>query len=174
MRSVTAHVTGSAGTSYDADFPVVKHGGSWLVCVTRSLGVPTTLPTPSDLPPTPSDTGGTAGTGGTTTLPATASSSTGTAAPALCAFAQLPLQAATTYVSAAEAGSTDLAQSCVYRSSVARTVTARLKGELFAARTTDPSATTVAFVGVDATTKVVVHVTKEPDGKYYVVGVTSG
>jgi hypothetical protein len=92
--------------------------------------------------------------------------------PALCARLQNGLAAANTYVSAAEAGLTASAQSCVYRGTVAEATTKAIQGKIYAPLTTDTRATVIEFASTDGLTRLTVTTAKESDGHFYVVGIT--
>lgn len=126
------------------------------------------------LPPAPVPSGPPATTPrGTTGIPA-APGGVPSALPSgisICSGATNSLQAATTYVGAAEVGFGAFAQSCVYRGTVSIQVTQRLAGRLFAPQTTDVNAPVVTFESADGTETLRVSIAREPDGRLYVVGV---
>jgi hypothetical protein len=168
-------------------FPVVKEGGSWKVCFTRtpvgsSAGLPSGFPTgfPSNVPSAGSPSGGGSANptlpvpsggpalpnlpSGIGTLPAIAS---------LCQGAESGFGAASTYMGAAEIGVPAVAQACVWHNSVPEAVTRSLFGKLWAPTTTDENAVVIEFASTDGTARVRITTAREPDGHYYVTGVAT-
>jgi hypothetical protein len=91
-----------------------------------------------------------------------------------CSYMSDPQAVALAYVGTAEIGQTDIAQSCVFRNSVPRSVTASLAastGRLFAPAGSNGS--TYEFASLDGHTRLAVTVTKESDGTYYVTRVVT-
>jgi hypothetical protein len=83
-----------------------------------------------------------------------------------------PLVVATTYVYAAAYGVPSLAVDCVYHDAVPASVTARLQGKSFTPDFSSATGSGPFRYRADDGTTVVVTVTKEPDGRYYVTNVT--
>jgi hypothetical protein len=174
--------TTKSSTPSTEKFPVIKEGGSWKVCFSRELALlPQSLPSGAATGfPLPSQGLPTGVTGLPTQLtPPTTPGVTG-AVPTiggvsdLCSGSTSGFGVASTYVGAAEIGVPQVAQACVYRSQVAESVARGLAGKLFGPVTTDPNASVIVFRSSDRSTTVTVTTAKEPDGHYYVIGVTLG
>jgi hypothetical protein len=178
--------TADTSRSVSANIPVVEESGSWKVCFTEnstgaivggvssrsatgpavpvpipSLSIPS-IPVPSvSLPSIPVPP---------VSLPSI---------PALgnfCATSVSAFTTAATYIGAIEIGSDDLAQGCVYKNSVPKSVTDELgAGNKFYVPTNSAGGGPVFnFVTIDRSSTVKVIVTKESDGKYYVTRVHVG
>ncbi|HEY2167123.1 MAG TPA: hypothetical protein VGH01_08155 [Jatrophihabitantaceae bacterium] len=165
-------------------FPVVKEG-SWKVCFTKAINalpnepssIPSGFPTgalPSALAPRPATSGPIPS--GAATIPSVPGVGPVTVPgiASLCQGAASGYGVATTYVGAAEIGVPVVAQACVWHNAVAASVTRSLGGKLFAPQTTDENASVITFHSTDGDTTVTVTTAKEPDGHYYVTGVTVG
>jgi hypothetical protein len=145
-------------------FPAVKEGGTWKAC-----------------PDLSEESGGGSGSGTLSPPTITASIPPVSIGPPLpgvgdlnpCEFATTAQDAATIYVGAAETGQTDVAQACVFRSSVPRSVTASLTASAGPAFFVPSGShgSTYTFDSVDGQHHLAVTVTKEPDGHLYITNV---
>jgi hypothetical protein len=90
-----------------------------------------------------------------------------------CGFATSAFAAATTYVGLAEIGETGFAQACVYKNTVASSVTASIdaSGTALYSPTGNVSGSTTEFGSIDGTTTLEVTATKKRDGKYWITKV---
>jgi hypothetical protein len=153
-------------------FPTVKEGSAWKVCLSKGLATGLPAPNASSSASVPNGSTTPAPTPTfPTTLPSGLPSIPGGVS--ICASATTSLGVATTYVAAAEVGFGTFAQSCVLPNTVSPAVTNSLGGKLFAPVTTDPVATSVQFQATDGHTKLTVS-TSQRNGKFYVVGVKIG
>jgi hypothetical protein len=170
---VKVRVATANGQPSAEQFPVVKEGGAWKVCLT----------------------GGSASGGGSVgAVPSGGSASFPVGLPTLnvpslnlpsvnipsipafanpCGFATAARSAAITYVGLAEIGQTDFAQGCVYGSAVPKSVTNGLKtsGSGLYSPSSGSSGSTTEFKSIDGTSTLEVTATKESDGKFYITKV---
>ncbi|HLY34711.1 MAG TPA: hypothetical protein VKQ07_09270 [Jatrophihabitantaceae bacterium] len=154
QRAIAGSTAAAAVLGGEVAYLVVAHSGS----AEHGVGAPAAAST------APAGVSG-ASTSVTATTPA------GQVSAALCAHASNGLVAATTYIGAAESG-VPTAQSCVYRTAVAASMTRAIAGKLYAPLTTDVRATVIEFASTDGVTRLEVTTAKESDGHFYVVGVT--
>lgn len=170
---VDVRVTTAGGRPTTPQFPVVKEGGDWKVCLTgaspsggNSVGA---LPSgaPASLP------------AGLPTLSAPSLNLPSIQVPSIpafsnpCGFATAARSAAITYVGLAEIGQTDFAQGCVYKNSVPKSVTNGLKtsGSGLYSPTPGGSGATTQFKSIDGSSTLEVTATKEGDGKFHITKV---
>jgi hypothetical protein len=88
-----------------------------------------------------------------------------------CDFATSPEQAAITYVGLAEIGETALAQNCVYRHAVPRSVTAGIARPGAIYSPAGANGATIEFITIDGSSKLDVSAMRKGDGKYWVTRV---
>jgi hypothetical protein len=147
--------------------PVVKEDGAWKVCFTKGRS--------------PGSDGGTDGSGvptdGGGTGPPTDSGVPSVGAPPsglnVCASSQTALLAAQEYMNAAQIGLSEAAQSCVYQNVVPQSVTESIDGTIYSPPSgVDENGTDFTFkeAGGGSGT-VLIQITKESDGKFYVTRV---
>ncbi|MFN2561230.1 MAG: DUF4878 domain-containing protein [Jatrophihabitans sp.] len=170
---VKVRVTTASGLPSAPQFPVVKEGGDWKVCLT----------------------GGAASGGGSVgAVPSGSAASLPVGLPSLsvpslnlpsvnlpsipafsnpCGFATAARSTAITYVGLAEIGQTDFAQGCVYKDAVPKSVTNSLKtsGSGLYSPTSGGSGSTTEFKSIDGSSTLEVTATKEADGKFYITKV---
>jgi hypothetical protein len=91
----------------------------------------------------------------------------------ICAQQSSSLLVASVYAGLAEAGQADAAQACVYKDTVPRSTTERLAGKVLLPTGLGANDGSITLSGTDGS-QVTVKTTKEPDGRYYVTGVTFG
>ncbi len=160
------YTTSTSVAATTETFPVVKENGSWKVCFTKAIAtVPSNRPAPSSstgLPPT-SFTPPSGLPSGLVALPGAAS---------LCSGSTSGFGVASTYLGAVALRVVPIAQACVYHDLVPESVTTSLAGTLFKPVTTDQNASVIDFASTVGAAKVTVRTAREPDGLYYVIGVT--
>jgi hypothetical protein len=176
--TVSASITTDRPTPAAANFPVVKEDGKWKVCLTArptSPGFPSTAPSASGTPSFPVGLP-------SITVPSVSVPSINVPSinlPSLpsgfsnpCGFATTAHTAAITYVGLAEIGQTDFAQGCVYKNSVAKSVTTSLKTSGSGMYSPGAEAgSKTEFTSIDGSSTIEVTATKESDGKFYITKV---
>jgi hypothetical protein len=184
--TVTATVVSANGNEPDtSQLPVVKEGGTWKVCVSEALrqlpsdlasATPPSFPSgsvPVTVPVTVPSINVPSLTLPSIDIPSISAPSLGTSLGAFCASSISALTTAATYVGAVEIGSADLAQGCVYKSSVPASVTRSIGAghKFYAPTSTSQTGPVFEFRSTDGTSKIEITVAKKSDGKFYVTKV---
>lgn len=160
-------VTTDGSAAQPFPFPVVKEDGGWKVCVSNALrNLPSNIPSSVSVPSTSAIVA--PPISNAPSIPPVSgvncASVSGVAAAPTAAF----------YVVAAQSGQTDLAQSCVFQNSVPVSTTQGLSGHTWQIDYGSLTSADGPFTFKDGSTSIVVTVTKESDGKFYVTKVSTG